>query len=184
MSALPSTSTEERGKEVEYQENQGVEVRCAERLRELRRGKGLTLHQAEKLSNGEFKAVVLGSYERGTRAISLARLERLAELYEVPFQYFFDGKSHEIRREDDGFIFDLRRIRKNGAESEKLAPVKRYLNAIARKRSDWNGEVISLRRLDTELLELICNLDAVELHQELRLAGYLFASEVSGQRSL
>jgi transcriptional regulator with XRE-family HTH domain len=166
------------------QMNRAIEELCAQRLRELRRSKGLTLHDCEKLSNGEIKAVVLGSYERGTRAVSLARLEQLAELYEVPFQYFFGEKKHEIRSEVDALVFDLRRIRKENLAVVRLAPVKRFLTTIARKRSDWNGEVMSLRQSDSALLELICEMDSQSLHQELRLAGYLFASEVSGQRSL
>jgi transcriptional regulator with XRE-family HTH domain len=166
------------------QMNRAIEELCAQKLRELRRSKGLTLHDCEKLSKGEIKAVVLGSYERGTRAVSLARLEQLAELYEVPFQYFFGEKQHEIRSEVDALVFDLRRIRKENSGVVRLAPVKRFLTTIARKRSDWNGEVMSLRQSDNALLELICELDSQSLHQELRLAGYLFASEVSGQRSL
>ena len=166
------------------QMNRAIEELCAQRLRELRRSKGLTLHDCEKLSKGEIKAVVLGSYERGTRAVSLARLEQLAELYEVPFQYFFGEKKHEIRSEVDALVFDLRRIRKENSAVARLAPVKRFLTTIARKRSDWNGEVMSLRQSDSALLELICEMDSQSLHQELRLAGYLFASEVSGQRSL
>jgi len=161
-----------------------IEGLCAQRLRELRRKKGLTLHQCEQLSNGEIKAVVLGSYERGTRAISLARLEQLAKFYEVPFQYFLAGKSEGNPEVKDRLIFDLRRIRRTEVAPEKIAPVKRYLSTVARKRSDWNGEVISLRKSDNEVLALICEIEQEELYQELRLAGFLFASEVSGQRSL
>ena len=55
-----------------------IEELCAQRLRDLRRSRGLTLDQCESMSGGVIKAVVLGSYERGTRAISLARLTQLA----------------------------------------------------------------------------------------------------------
>jgi transcriptional regulator with XRE-family HTH domain len=41
------------------------------------------------MSNGKYKSVVVGSYERGTRAISVNRLIELAELYEVPITEFF-----------------------------------------------------------------------------------------------
>ena len=36
------------------------------------------------MSEQEFKASVLGAYERGERAISVPRLQRLAKLYDVP----------------------------------------------------------------------------------------------------
>src|SRR5213083_1031808 len=55
-----------------------------ERLRAIRRQKGLSLHDVEARSSGEFKASVLGAYERGERAISVPRLARLALIYEAP----------------------------------------------------------------------------------------------------
>ena len=161
-----------------------IEEICAGKLREIRRKRGLTLHGFEALSNGSVKAVVLGSYERGTRAVSLERLEHIAEIYEVPIQYFFGLSSEGKQESDQGFIFDLRRISKRSELSQQLAAVKRYLSAIASQRSDWNGEVISLRRADNDCLALICEMGVRELTAELRGNGFLFASEVSGQHSL
>src|SRR6188768_1255105 len=54
------------------------------RLRAIRRQKRLSLQDVEASSNQEFKASVLGAYERGERAISVPRLERLARFYTVP----------------------------------------------------------------------------------------------------
>ena len=53
-------------------------------LRRARRQLGLSLQAVETLSAQEFKASVLGAYERGERAISVPRLHRLATLYDVP----------------------------------------------------------------------------------------------------
>jgi transcriptional regulator with XRE-family HTH domain len=160
-----------------------IEKRCSERLRTIRREKGLTLHQCEELSGGEVKAVVLGSYERGTRAISLARLTQLAELYNVPLQYFLgtQQKSNEVGSKE-GFIFDLRKVRR--VADGDLVLLSRYLQRIIALRSDWNGEVISLRLNDSENLSLIFNRDGTTLTEYLRLQGLLFAGGVSGQRSL
>jgi transcriptional regulator with XRE-family HTH domain len=58
-------------------------------LRKIRKSKGLTLHNVEVLSNGKYKSIVVGSYERGTRSISVSRLIGLAELYEVSITEFF-----------------------------------------------------------------------------------------------
>ena len=44
-----------------------------ERLRAIRRQKRLSLQEAEELSGQEFKASVLGAYERGERAISYTK---------------------------------------------------------------------------------------------------------------
>jgi transcriptional regulator with XRE-family HTH domain len=161
-----------------------IEDICAAKLREIRRSRGLTLQGFEVLSKGAVKAVVLGSYERGTRAISLERLEQLAELYEVPIQYFFgigSGKKVEYQR---GFIFDLRRIRKRSDLPPHLDAVKRYISWVAQMRSDWNGELISLRRSDSDCLTILGSIELSELTSELKLNGFLFAPEVSEQRSL
>src|ERR1700736_6928160 len=55
-----------------------------ERLRNIRRQQNLSLQSAETLSEREFKASVLGAYERGERIISVSRLQRLARFYGVP----------------------------------------------------------------------------------------------------
>ena len=59
-------------------------LHVGERLRAIRRQKGLSLHDVEARSATEFKASVLGAYERGERAISVPRLLRLSEIYDVP----------------------------------------------------------------------------------------------------
>ena len=55
-----------------------------ERLRNIRRQQGLSLQAVEEQSEREFKASVLGAYERGERIISVLRRQRLARLYGVP----------------------------------------------------------------------------------------------------
>ena len=54
------------------------------RLRSVRKQKKLSLQAVEAMSELEFKASVLGAYERGERSISVPRLQRLASLYDVP----------------------------------------------------------------------------------------------------
>jgi transcriptional regulator with XRE-family HTH domain len=54
------------------------------RLRTARRQRGWSLGEVESYTNGEFKASVVGAYERGERALSVQRLVRLAEVYAVP----------------------------------------------------------------------------------------------------
>ena len=161
-----------------------LEIQCSTLLRELRRKKGYTLEEFEKLSNGAVKAVVLGSYERGTRAISLARIEQLAELYEVPVDYFFSHSTVSPKDSRSSFIFDLRRIKKMETLDETLDPVTKFISYICQLRRDWNGEVISLRDSDSQTLSLMTSLEIEQLFTHLRLAGAIFASEVSAQRSL
>jgi transcriptional regulator with XRE-family HTH domain len=54
------------------------------RLRAARRQRGWSLGEVESYTGGEFKASVVGAYERGERALSVQRLVRLAEIYVVP----------------------------------------------------------------------------------------------------
>jgi transcriptional regulator with XRE-family HTH domain len=55
-------------------------------LRRARLLLGLSLQDVEEKSGHEFKASVLGAYERGDRAISVARLHRLALAYDVSIE--------------------------------------------------------------------------------------------------
>src|SRR3974390_839301 len=54
------------------------------RLRAVRKQMRLSLQAVEAMSDQEFKASVLGAYERGERTISVPRLQRLAPIYDVP----------------------------------------------------------------------------------------------------
>ena len=60
-----------------------------ERLRQIRQQKKLSLSEVESATNQEFKASVMGAYERGERVISVLRLERLARFYGVTVDQLF-----------------------------------------------------------------------------------------------
>jgi transcriptional regulator with XRE-family HTH domain len=68
----------------DYQPDPGDAARLGAGLRSLRRQQHLSLQDVETASHHEFKASVLGAYERGDRAISVPRLQRLARIYHVP----------------------------------------------------------------------------------------------------
>jgi transcriptional regulator with XRE-family HTH domain len=67
--------------------SRSYEVLVGDRLRLVRQQRHLTLQQVDEATGGEFKASVLGAYERGERIISVLRLKRLAELYRVPIDH-------------------------------------------------------------------------------------------------
>jgi transcriptional regulator with XRE-family HTH domain len=62
----------------------GYVIRVGAWIRSIRRQKHLSLQDVEAATDHEFKASVLGAYERGERAISVPRLQRLARFYRVP----------------------------------------------------------------------------------------------------
>jgi transcriptional regulator with XRE-family HTH domain len=69
----------------------------AERLRVIRKSKGWSLQDVENHSNGKWKAVVIGSYERGDRAISLKKAISLMEFYQVPVSELFRDCANSFR---------------------------------------------------------------------------------------
>lgn len=127
------------------------------RIRHYRKSRSLTLHDIERLSLGRIKAVVMGSYERGTRAISLARTIEIANLFEVPVTELIAETVGQPTESRIAAIFDLRKVGALALESQdaNIQILNRYLKAIAVRRSDWNGEVLSLRAGDFDSLTLL-----------------------------
>jgi transcriptional regulator with XRE-family HTH domain len=125
-------------------------------LRSVRRQRGLTLRDVERESEGLWKAVVVGSYERGDRALTLKRASGLAAFYHVPLDQLL-GLHNPPRDEKQHLIFNLREIRRSGSGLPE--PLLRYFQEICRLRSDWNGEVLSLRTLDLIAIAVILDCD-------------------------
>ena len=131
-------------------------------LRAIRRQRGLTLRDVERESAGRWKAVVVGSYERGDRALTLKRAVGLASFYNVPLDQLlglFSPKSSESR----GLVLNLAAIR--GAGNEIPASMVRYLQEICRLRSDWNGVMLSVRGSDLIALSTMADVPTGELTQ-------------------
>jgi transcriptional regulator with XRE-family HTH domain len=69
------------------------------RLRSIRQQQGLSLQGVEEKSNGRWKAVVVGSYERGDRAVTVSRLAELADFYRVPVSELLpDGRTAVVEK--------------------------------------------------------------------------------------
>lgn len=91
----------------ELNTTQGYSKRVGERLRAIRRQKRLSLQEVEAVSVHEFKASVMGAYERGERSISVPRLQRLARFYNVPVDQLLPpdiGPSFGVLAEDSEVI--------------------------------------------------------------------------------
>jgi len=141
--------------------------KVGERLRAIRRQKRLSLQEVEAASNQEFKASVLGAYERGERAISVPRLERLARFYAVPVDQLLPREDGDItgdivdltesgaRDLRTSITIDLSRLR--DLESAASQMLVRYLQMIQVQRQDFNGRMLTVRRDD--LRAIACILD-------------------------
>ena len=131
------------------------------RLRAIRRQKRMSLQDVEAESNQEFKASVLGAYERGERAISVPRLQRLARFYNVPVGQLLPRLEDETveageTHDQDQVTIDLTRLELlTGPEAAMLS---RYLSMIQMQRQDFNGRMLTVRRED--LRAIACLLDS------------------------
>ena len=63
------------------------------RLRIIRKSQKMSLQEVEKRSHGHWKAVVIGSYERADRALSVGKLAELLHFYQVPISSCFSMPS-------------------------------------------------------------------------------------------
>lgn len=132
--------------------------RVGERLRLIRLQRGMSLQDVHRATDGEFKAAVLGAYERGERSLSLPRLRRLAACYDVPM--------NQLLPEED--TFELPAARTGGvaidlAKVDSLGPdvgtvVDRFLQHIQVQRQDFNGKVLTIRGSDVALLAMLLDM--------------------------
>lgn len=123
-----------------------------DRLRTIRRQKRLSLLEVEQRSNQEFKASVLGAYERGERVVSVPRLDRLATFYGVPIEQLLHRESsgsptiaHADGAHNTLSIDVVKLSRLQGPSVESLT---RYLRSIQARRQDFGAEVVTVRRDD------------------------------------
>ncbi len=134
-------------------------VQVGERLRAIRRQKGLSLHDVEARSDLEFKASVLGAYERGERAISVPRLLRLSEIYEVPPDQLLPRDAEveinltESGDMDAGFTIDL--VKLHALDEPEASVLSRYAATIQLQRQDFNGRLLTIRRDDLRVLAAV-----------------------------
>jgi transcriptional regulator with XRE-family HTH domain len=153
---------QEEGTRVAYARSVGA------RLRVVRKQMRLSLQAVEAMSDQEFKASVLGAYERGERAISVPRLQRLAKLYDVPVDQLlphddededrWGGQAPEVQgtplnsrmlRPWDGhekITIDLAKL--NSVSGPERDLLRRFLSMIQVQRQDFNGRMITIRAED------------------------------------
>jgi transcriptional regulator with XRE-family HTH domain len=143
------------------------------RLRVVRNQLGLSLQAVEATSNQEFKASVLGAYERGERAVSVSRLQRLAKLYSVSVDQLLPNESDATRwwmskdaegpgappperpsaqpwQNSDTVTIDLTRLRDVSGPERDL--IRRFVSMIQVQRQDFNGQLITIRSSDVRAI--------------------------------
>jgi transcriptional regulator with XRE-family HTH domain len=173
--------------ESEEAEDLGYAVKVGGRLRAIRKQKRLSLQDVEASSDQEFKASVLGAYERGERAISVPRLQRLARFYAVPVDQLLprddevgpdsviDLESGTITRQgpdESKVIIDLHRLQQLGSADSQL--LTRYLGYIQVQRGDFNGRMLTVRRDDLRAIACLLDVNPDAARAKLEELGLRF----------
>jgi transcriptional regulator with XRE-family HTH domain len=136
------------------------------RLRAIRTQQGLSLHGVEEKSQGRWKAVVVGSYERGDRAVTVQRLSELADFYGVPVgELLPEGHAAPTSEPAARIIIDLEQL--STVPADKAAPLARYAATIQSQRGDYNGRILSIRQEDLRSLAVIYDASPSALTEEL-----------------
>jgi transcriptional regulator with XRE-family HTH domain len=123
----------------------------ADRLRTIRKSKGWSLQDVERNSNGKWKAVVIGSYERSDRAISLKKAIALMQFYQVPVTELFPELSPQTTSRS--IALDLNELSNNTDQGGQV--INKFAKSICNRRKDWNGQVLTIRANDLQFLALL-----------------------------
>ncbi len=160
--------------------------RVGERLRNVRRQQRVSLQAVEAASNQEFKASVLGAYERGERAISVPRLQRLAKFYNVPVDQLLprdlgaepdwtvertaDVDLRETEVDEAGKVtIDLVRLDSDSSSEQEL--LGRFLTTIQLQRQDFNGRVLTIREEDLRAIACMFDTQPGQMRRRLDELG-------------
>lgn len=137
-------------------------------LRSIRKQQGLSLQKVEETSRGRWKAVVVGSYERGDRSITVAKLAELADFYGVPVNALIPSTTKaEVAPSSGRLTLDLAAIIRVAEVDSSIAPLSRYVAAIQSQRGDYNGKVLTIRAEDLRTLCVIFDLDRTAMLLQL-----------------
>lgn len=142
------------------------------RLRAIRVQQGLSLHAVEQKSEGQWKAVVVGSYERGDRAVTVAKLADLADFYGVPISELLpEHRPGKRGMPTPKLVIDLQKL--SDLSPDQAGPLARYAAAIQSQRGDYNGKILTIRTEDLRSLAVIYDLTPHELADRLVSWGVL-----------
>ena len=152
--------------------------KVGDRLRVIRKQKRLSLQEVESSSEEEFKASVLGAYERGERAISVPRLERLAKFYSVPVDQLLPREDISEPETDASATavkklgIDL--IKLNQLSGQPFEMLSRFLKMIQVQRQDFNGKVMTVRTIDTRAIAAMLDVPVDQVGARLDALDLLF----------
>ncbi len=142
------------------------------RLREVRAQQGLSLQGVEERSGGRWKGVVVGSYERGDRAVTVHKLAELADFYGIPIAELLPGaRPPRGGAPAQRVVLNLDRL--SQLPVDDAGPLSRYVATIQSQRGDYTGPMLSIRSDDLKTLAILYDVTPGELTDQLISWGVL-----------
>ena len=124
------------------------------------------MKDVERKSDGQWTAMVVGSYERADRAVTVTKLVELADFYGIPVSELLpDAWISVPRPAATAIVLDLQRLRELPHEHGAL--LARYVRSIEHQRGDYNGQVLSIRSEDLRSLAILYDRSPNELLDQL-----------------
>lgn len=142
-------------------------------MKSVRKAKGMTLREVEAKSGGTWKAVVIGSYERCDRALSIKKAISLANFYQVPLNELLGLTSESKSPSREKITLDIRATSHLTHGDTGLEILQKFASLICARREDWNGEVLSIRTTDLATLSILLNVDEQATYAWLFSKGLL-----------
>jgi len=133
-------------------------------LRRMRIERGLTLRDVAERSSGRFRPTSVAGYERGERAISLARFCDLCELLEIGPERILIEILRALDRRPEPEV-DVTTLAGFGDEETEL--VAGFVRHVMAQRGELGSDRIVLRAGDVEVLASASGLQLEELLRRL-----------------
>lgn len=151
--------------------NEGYAKALGARLRTIRMQQHLSLHGVERKSGGKWKAVVVGSYERGDRAVSVQRLAELAEFYGVAVGDLLPPEDTPFATSAPSgtplsrIVLNLEKV--SGLADPQADILRRFVGSILRQRGDLGARSLPVRHEDLRTLALMYDITIEQLTERL-----------------
>ena len=146
--------------------------RVGRRLRTVREERLYTLRDVEKESGAEFKSSVISAYERGERMMSVQRLDRLAQFYDVPVAHLLPRET-EVPQPMPRPRLTVRLGRLDELEGEPFDRFRRLVAEILTNRHDTADDIVTLRDDDLTAVASMFDVPADEMADRLVMLDLL-----------
>jgi transcriptional regulator with XRE-family HTH domain len=150
-------------------------AQLGEQLRTARLRMGWSLTQAAAASNGQYAAVVIGSYERGERHVSIQALAELADLYGLTATTLLPADDTTTVEQD---LHELGPVTVLVHELHQLPlhlarPIARYVTTVLAARHTLHAEQVTIRTSDLFVLAAVTDTTPAGLLAQLDHFGVL-----------